>query len=84
MKTLVYGLARSGRSVIERLEQRGDEVVVVDRSLDNESDVSLLDGVELLVKSPGVPGEQPLVVEARRRGIPVWSELELGWSLLEP
>mgnify|MGYP006943403913 CR=1 FL=1 len=22
--------------------------------------------------------------EARRRGIPVWSELELGWSLLEP
>ena len=38
----------------------------------------------LLVKSPGVPGERPLVEEARRRGIPVWSEVELGWSLLAP
>ena len=36
------------------------------------------------MKSPGVPGEQPLVEEARRRGIPVWSEVELGWSLLAP
>jgi UDP-N-acetylmuramoylalanine--D-glutamate ligase len=31
-----------------------------------------------------VPGERPLVEEARRRGIPVWSEVELGWSLLSP
>ena len=56
----------------------------VDRSLGNEDALALLDGVELLVKSPGIPGERPLVAEARRRGIPVWSELELGWSLLAP
>ena len=31
-----------------------------------------------------MPGERPLVEEARRRGIPVWSEVELGWSLLAP
>ncbi len=57
---------------------------MVDGSLENEDDLTLLDGVELLVKSPGVPGERPLVEEARRRGIPVWSEVELGWSLLAP
>jgi UDP-N-acetylmuramoylalanine--D-glutamate ligase len=78
LKALVYGLARSGRSAAERL----DDPVLVDRSLGNEDDLSLLDGVEVLVKSPGVPGEAPLVVAARRRGIPVWSEVELGYRLL--
>ena len=82
MKALVYGLARSGRSATERLRERGDEVVQVDRSLANEDDLSLLDGVELLVKSPGVPAEASLVALARTRGIPVWSEVELGASLL--
>jgi UDP-N-acetylmuramoylalanine--D-glutamate ligase len=43
---------------------------------------SLLDGVELVVKSPGVPGESPLVAAARARDIPVWSEVELGYRLL--
>jgi len=78
MRALVYGLARSGRSAIERL----DDPVVVDRSLGNEDDLSLLDGIDVVVKSPGVPGEAPLVVAARERGIAVWSEVELGYRLL--
>jgi UDP-N-acetylmuramoylalanine--D-glutamate ligase len=78
LKTLVYGLARSGRSAAERL----DDPVLVDRSLGNEDDLSLLDGIDVVVKSPGVPGEAPLVVAARERGIPVWSEIELGYTLL--
>ncbi len=84
MKVLVYGLARSGEAASAALESRGDEVVQVDRSLENEGELTLLDGVELVVKSPGVPGGRPLVEEARRRGIAVWSELELGWRLLAP
>ena len=81
MKALVYGLARSGPGGRRRgSTSAGDEVVPVDRSLGNEDDLALLDGVELLVKSPGVPGERPLVEAARARGIPVWSELELGWQ----
>jgi len=82
LKALVYGLARSGLSATERLRERGDEVVQVDRSLGNEHDESLLDDVELVVKSPGVPREASLVSAARRRGIPVWSEVELGYQLL--
>ncbi|HZO97338.1 MAG TPA: UDP-N-acetylmuramoyl-L-alanine--D-glutamate ligase [Gaiellaceae bacterium] len=82
MRALVYGLGRSGRAAAERLAERGDEVVEVDRSLGNELDLSLLDGVDVLVKSPGVPGERPLVTVARERRIPVWSEVELGYRLL--
>jgi UDP-N-acetylmuramoylalanine--D-glutamate ligase len=79
---LVLGLARSGQAAFAALERRGVPVVGADRELGNDEDVSLLDDVELLVKSPGVPGESVLVVEARRRGVPVWSELELGARLL--
>ena len=74
----MYGAARSGRAVADRL----DEVVLVDRTLGNEDDLSVLDGADVLVKAPGVPGERPLVVAARERGIPVWSEVELGFRLL--
>ena len=78
MRYLVYGAARSGRSVMERLE----DAMLVDRTLGNEGDLSLLDGIDVVVKSPGVPGEAPLVAAARERGIPVWSEVELGYRLL--
>ena len=43
---------------------------------------NLLDAVETVIKSPGVPAEAPLVAAARSRGIPIWSELELGSRLL--
>ena len=43
---------------------------------------SLLDGVEVLVKSPGVPSDAPQVAAARARGIPVWSEVEVGARIL--
>jgi UDP-N-acetylmuramoylalanine--D-glutamate ligase len=82
VRALVYGLARSGRAVAERLAEAGDEAVLVDQSLGNEDDLELLDEVDVVVKSPGVPGDVPLVETARERGIPVWSEVEYGWRLL--
>jgi UDP-N-acetylmuramoylalanine--D-glutamate ligase len=82
VKALVYGLARSGQAVARRLNERGDDVVLVDRTLGNELELDLLDGVDVLVKSPGVPGERPLVTIARERGIPVHSEVEVAWRLL--
>jgi UDP-N-acetylmuramoylalanine--D-glutamate ligase len=38
-----------------------------------------LDGRDLVIWSPGVPVEHPTAVDAKRRGIPVLSELELGY-----
>jgi len=81
---LVLGLARSGKAAVAALEGRGVETVAADRALDNDGDLSLLDGVDVLVKSPGVPRESLLVVEAERRNVPIWSEVELGYRLLRP
>ena len=81
---LVLGLARSGRAAAAALERRGVDVSGADRELGNDLDRSLLDGAEVLVKSPGVPRQAPLVAEAERRGLPIWSEIELGYRLLEP
>ena len=78
----MLGLARSGRAARAALVGRGAEVVAAARELGNDGDVALLDGVDLLVKSPGVPGKAPLVVAARERGVPVWSEIELASRLL--
>jgi UDP-N-acetylmuramoylalanine--D-glutamate ligase len=95
-RALVIGVARSGQAAALALARRGVEVVGYDREqvgagrlaeagvevhLGSE-EASLLDAVELVVKSPGVPGEAPLVAEARARGIPVWSEVELGSRLV--
>ncbi len=96
-RVLVLGLARSGRAAALALARRGVAVVAADRSLDADpgrlaaagvevrlgsEEESLLDGVQLVVKSPGVPAESPLVTTARARGIPLWSEVELGYRLL--
>jgi UDP-N-acetylmuramoylalanine--D-glutamate ligase len=98
-RVLVLGLARSGAAAARALAARGVRVVAVDRNdqLDTGDlgaagvevrlgDVpdDVLDGVELMVKSPGVPAEAALVHAARARGISVWSEVELGYRLLRP
>lgn len=39
----------------------------------------LLQDVDLVVTSPGVPASSPILVEARRQGKPVWGEVELAY-----
>jgi UDP-N-acetylmuramoylalanine--D-glutamate ligase len=98
-RALVVGLARSGQAASLALIGRGADVVAVDRKtnlnlgrleaagvevhLGNEEG-ALLSDVDVVIKSPGVPGENPLVAGARERGLPVWSEVELGYRLLRP
>jgi len=96
-RVLVIGLARSGEAVALALAERGVDVRAADRVetavvgrlrqagvevVVRADDPALLDGVQTIVKSPGVPREAPLVEEARRRGLTVWSEIELGSRLL--
>jgi len=96
-RALVLGLARSGQAAALALARRGVPTVGVDRAdgLDTgrlaeagvevhlgTEEEGLLDDVELLIKSPGVPGQSPLPTAARVRGIPIWSEIELGFRLL--
>ena len=96
-RALVLGVARSGQAAALALARRGVEVVAADRSPDADAgrlaaagvelrlgteEESVVEGVELVVKSPGVPAESPLVVAARAHAVPIWSEVELGYRLL--
>ena len=87
---LVVGLQRSGAGAARMLAAHG-EVVGVDSGRPEvsgfeahlESDgLDLLDRAAVVVKSPGVPQEAPVIQGARARGIPVVGELELAWRLL--
>jgi UDP-N-acetylmuramoylalanine--D-glutamate ligase len=95
-RVLVLGLARSGRAAALALARRGVTVVAVDRSTELDvSELAkvgielrlgveserLLENAGLVVKSPGVPTEAALVQAARKRRIPVWSEVELASRL---
>ena len=96
-RVLVVGLARSGKAAAEALVARGAKVVGFDRdeALDvgrlhelgvevrlGREEETLAQGFDLVVKSPGVPGETSLVQGARALGVPIWSEIELGARLL--
>jgi len=74
-RAVVLGMARSGQAAAALLGRNGVEVVRVDRELGNDEDISLLEGADVLVKSPGVPRANALVAAAR---IPIWSEVELA------
>ena len=88
---LVVGLARSGVAAARMLRAHG-EVLAVDSGTPEVPDdvdarlgtdgVELLDRAAVVVKSPGVPNEAPVVVAARERGVPVLGELEMAWRLL--
>ena len=96
-RALVLGLARSGEAASLALARHGVDVVAVDRTetaalgrlreagvevVVGAEDPALLDGMDLMVKSPGVPRDAPLVEAARRRNMTVWSEIELGSRLI--
>jgi drug/metabolite transporter (DMT)-like permease len=94
-RVLVVGLVRSGRAAVAALRAGGGTAVVAydaDAGVDvagidgevelGEWDGATLDGVSLVVKSPGVPDASEPITAARNRGIAVISEIELGARLL--
>ena len=68
--------ARPPADAVAELRAAGVEVLV-------GAAAALPDGVDLLVKSPGVPNESLTVQEALRRRIPVWSEVEFAARFLD-
>jgi UDP-N-acetylmuramoylalanine--D-glutamate ligase len=90
---LVIGYGRSGRAAASFIAKRGGTVRVVDRADTAELRTELeragftgrlggygpgdLNGTDLVVVSPGVAWDEPLVETARERGIEVTSEIDL-------
>jgi UDP-N-acetylmuramoylalanine--D-glutamate ligase len=90
---LVIGLKRSGRAAIELLQRQAAKVRAMDVNDPGAEERAFLDrhGIafarqaaenlgapELVVVSPAVPYDLPLLSEARSQGIPVIGEVELA------
>ena len=95
---LVVGLERSGAACARALWQRGEPVIGVDVGEPEQAEALRHEGIEIstgsdgveelqraraVVRSPGVPNEAAVLVAARDAGTPIYSELELGWRMLE-
>jgi UDP-N-acetylmuramoylalanine--D-glutamate ligase len=94
---LIVGLARSGQAAARALAAAGARVIAVDAGAPSgahaladdgvelhlgEEGAELLDRAHVVVKSPGVPPQAPVIAAAHERGAPVMGELELGWRML--
>jgi UDP-N-acetylmuramoylalanine--D-glutamate ligase len=96
-RALVVGLGASGRAAAAVLAEAGATVTIVDDRRDHPQAeearaaghhvvlerpaVDLIDAVDLVVPSPGVPEHAPVLEAATAAGLPIWSEPELGWRL---
>jgi UDP-N-acetylmuramoylalanine--D-glutamate ligase len=98
-RALVVGFGASGQSAAVALRREGATVRVselrareaVELTVDH-SEVEVLwgghrpehlEGITVVVTSPGVPEPSPLLQAALDRGLPVWSELELAARLCD-
>src|SRR5258708_15167886 len=86
-------MARSGQAAVELLLEKG----ALPRATDSQPVSALpelkapfvpqsaeaFEAVDLVVLSPGVPTDLPLLDDARRRGIPVIGEVELAGYFLQ-
>ncbi|MGH8874846.1 MAG: UDP-N-acetylmuramoyl-L-alanine--D-glutamate ligase, partial [Acidimicrobiia bacterium] len=97
MRLLVLGGAVSGLAAARLARRLGHSVTVYDRRpgagaellgegigvVEGAWAAELLDGMDLVVTSPGFPERSLPVVEALEAGVPLWSEVEFAWRHLD-
>jgi UDP-N-acetylmuramoylalanine--D-glutamate ligase len=93
LRVLVCGVGVAGSSAARALLDLGSEVwltatseapsvaELVERGARWLGPVTELPEVDLVVASPGLRPNDPLLVSAQVRGVPVWGEVELAWQL---
>ncbi|HNY49571.1 MAG TPA: UDP-N-acetylmuramoyl-L-alanine--D-glutamate ligase [Smithella sp.] len=83
-------LGRQGATVIVTDEKSPDQWGDAYRQIAEEKwletgdyhDASILNGATMVVPSPGIPPNNPLLVEALKKNITVFSEIELAYRLI--
>jgi len=95
----ILGLGRTGRALVEFLSGKAKLFLSEARLLSpeernflRERGVRFEEGghtervlsADLLVPSPGVPPHAEVLQKALRKGIPVWSEIELAYQVAQP
>ena len=78
----VFGLGKSGLAAARKLTSLGAIVRTTDSKI-KEHALDDIDGVDLIVVSPGVHLDIPVLVEAKKRGIRIISEIELAYQFLK-
>lgn len=74
-RPLILGLARSGKAAFRFFVSRGIVPITYDDA--HPSPVNF-DQIGEVIVSPGFSQDHPKIVEAKRRGIPVYSEIDLS------
>ncbi len=94
-RLLVLGAGVSGLAAARLARSRGMSVTIYtegepERALEHGFPVAgggwnpvLLNGIDVVVTSPGFPERSLPIVEAMEWGIPVWSEIEFAWRHLD-
>ena len=98
-RILVIGLARSGMAAIRLLVKLGaDQITVTEKKeIKNKDELTALgvtcvpqtdevfaESYDLVIKNPGVPPVSPFIVDMKKRGIPVITEIELAYQVSRP
>ncbi|MUV36220.1 UDP-N-acetylmuramoyl-L-alanine--D-glutamate ligase [Lentibacillus sp. JNUCC-1] len=73
----INDLKAENHEAISKLEKLGAELVI------GTHPISVLDQVEVIIKTPGIPYENPVLKEALIRGIPIITEVELAGYMTE-
>ena len=94
-KILVFGLARTGISALKTLKLKGYDLGAIDDNIDeektkilNELDVQIetIDNIgkyDIILKSPGIRMDNPVILKANELNIEVVSDLELAQRIFE-
>ncbi len=92
-RACVLGLGKSGRAVALLLQRHGFEVLISEGSavpppslpgitVETGGHSAAVFDCDFWVKSPGIFPRSPVLLEAKKRGIPVFSELEVAVALM--
>jgi len=98
-KISLLGLGRTGRALVEFLSGKAELFLSEARRLSpaekdflREHGVDFEEGghtekvlsADLLIPSPGVPPHTVILQKASKKGIPIWSEIELAYRVAQP
>ncbi len=92
MRTLILGAGVSGRAAARLAERLGHRVVVYDANPVTDLDYAtvtgswdrlMLDGIDLVVASPGFGERSAPITDALEAGVEVISEIEFAWREME-
>ncbi len=90
---LVLGLQKSGKAAIRLLKTINTTIYITDEKIMEEIDgttyipyqdlLDFIDNIDIIVKSPGIPYDIPILVKAREKQVLIIGEIELAYHFID-